>query len=92
MAPSAGQHVTNDVGSCEGGALPVIISIIGPRAPHDDRGFNSGVQGITFEGKAQLNPKRKRKKKKKNENENKKKKEKRRRKRKKLAHPAELAR
>ena len=27
------------VGSCEGGALPVIMSIIGPRETHDYREF-----------------------------------------------------
>ena len=28
-------------GSCEGGALPVIMSINGPRETHDDREFTS---------------------------------------------------
>ena len=29
------------VGSCEGGALPVIMSIVDPRETHDYRDFNS---------------------------------------------------
>ena len=31
--------------SCEGGALPEIMSIIGPREPHDYRDYNLLVQG-----------------------------------------------
>ena len=31
------------IGSCEGGALPVIMSITGPREPHDYRDYNLWV-------------------------------------------------
>ena len=31
------------IGSCEGGALPVIMSITGPRETHDYRNYNLWV-------------------------------------------------
>ena len=41
------------VGSCEGGTLPVIMSIIGPRVTHDYREINLCVPGCIL-----TNPKR----------------------------------
>jgi len=34
-------------GVCGGGALPVIMSITGPREPHDYRGYDLWVLGTT---------------------------------------------
>ena len=35
------------IGSCEGSALPVIMSITGPRETHDYRDYNLWVPGTT---------------------------------------------
>ena len=35
------------IGSCDGSALPVIMSITGPREPYDYRDYNLLVPGIT---------------------------------------------
>ena len=43
----AGEIAEMHIGSGEGGALPVTMSITGPRSPHDYRDYTLWVPGIT---------------------------------------------